>query len=314
MKVTPFFHVGENDDPLDIRRDNVFKAVFTKNTPESAGALSKLVSALIGRDITIVSIAANEPPPENVRDRQIRFDINCRAENGELVNVEMSLNPDFFELIRLEFYTAKLFMGQHIRGSGKNFDDLKQTYQIALLARERFFPDDVFLHTFEYYDPDHKVSLNGRTQIITLELSKLDEIVEKPIDEMSISERWAVFFEYLTDKGRRDKINTILEYEEGIAMAGQVLMTVSRDEEERARLFRDEKIELDYQSKMVTAQRIGFKKGLEEGHKEGREEGHKEGREEGREEIARNALAEGLSFETVQKITGLDLETIKNLS
>ena len=305
MKQPPVFHVYENDEPLDIRKDNIFKAVFTRNTPESAGALSRLVSAFIGKDITIVSIVANEPPPENVRDRQIRYDINCRAENGELVNVEMSFNPNVFEPIRLEFYTAKLFMGQNIRGE-KNFDDLKQTYQIAILAKERFFPDKVFFHTFEYYDPIHNVSLNGRTRIITLELTKLDEVVEKSANEMCISERWAVFFEYLTDKSKRDKINEILENEEGIAMAGQVLMKVSRDEEERARLLRDEKIELDYQSGMVTAQRIGFKKGLEEGHKEGLEEG--------RVEIARNALAEGSSIEYVQKITGLDLETLKNLS
>ena len=264
MKTTPIFHVHENDEPLDIRKDNVFKAVFTKDTPESVGALSRLVSAFIGRNITIVSIVANEPPSENIRDRQIRYDINCRAENGELVNVEMSLNPDVFELIRLEFYTAKLFMGQNIRGRTRTFDDLKQTFQIAILAQNRLIEDEVFFHTFEYYDPIHNVSLNDRTQIITLELSKLDVIVEKSTSEMNISERWAVFFEYLTDKGKRDKINQILEYEEGIAMASQVLMTVSRDEEERARLLRDEKIELDYQSKMVTAQRISYKEGRKE--------------------------------------------------
>ena len=308
MKFNPVFHVYENDDPLDIRKDNVFKAVFTRDTPESAEALSKLVSALIGRDITIVSIAANEPPPENVRDRQIRFDINCRAENGEVVNVEMSLNPDFFEPVRLEFYTAKLFMGQNIRGINKNFNDLKQTYQIAILAKKRFFPDSVFFHSFEYYDPIRKVSLNGRTQIITLELSKLDIIVKKPPCEMSISERWAVFFEYLTDKGKRDKINEILEYEEGIAMAGHVLMSVSRDEEERARLLRDEKIELDYQSKMVTAERIGYKRGHEkgqaEGHAEGHEKGRSEGRVEGQEENRRYILElinQGLSTEEIKQ-------------
>jgi len=38
-----------------------------------------------------------------------------------------------------------------------------------------------------------------------------------------------------------------------------------------------------------------------------------EGKAESREEIARNALAEGLSPEFVQKITGLDIETITNL-
>jgi hypothetical protein len=45
-------------------------------------------------------------------------------------------------------------------------------------------------------------------------------------------------------------------------------------------------------------------------HKEGLEEGL----DKGREEIARKALSEGVSFEIVQKITGLDRETLKNLT
>jgi hypothetical protein len=84
----------ENDDPIDIRRDNVFKAVFTKDIPASQKALGKLVSALIGREVAIVTIIANEPPIDDLRDRQIRFDIRCKAENGEPVNVEMSLSPN----------------------------------------------------------------------------------------------------------------------------------------------------------------------------------------------------------------------------
>jgi predicted transposase YdaD len=40
---------------------------------------------------------------------------------------------------------------------------------------------------------------------------------------------------------------------------------------------------------------------------------YEKGREKGREEIARNALAEGASIEFVQKITGLDMETVKSL-
>jgi hypothetical protein len=41
---------------------------------------------------------------------------------------------------------------------------------------------------------------------------------------------------------------------------------------------------------------------------------YNEGREEGREEIARNALAKGMSPEAVSEITGLDAETIKKLA
>ena len=56
--------------------------------------------------------------------------------------------------------------------------------------------------------------------------------------------------------------------------------------------------------------------GINEGLTEGREKGLAEGRAEGQREklqIARNLLAEGSTPDFVQKITGLDLETITNL-
>jgi len=258
-------YFDETEDIIDIRYDNVFKAVFTSGTPASQKALSRLISALICREITVITISVNEPAIDNIRDRQIRFDIHCRAKTGDLINVEMSLNPDPFELIRLEFYAGKLFTGQDIKGKSKNYDDLKQAYQIAILAKERFFKDEKFLHSFEYYDAVNGVSLNGKSRIITLELSKLEEIVEKSTDEMSAQEYWAVFFRYLTDTSKRHKINKIIELEEGIAMASKVLKSISKDEIERARLMSEYKYELDLQSKLVTAKR----KGKEEGKKEG---------------------------------------------
>jgi predicted transposase/invertase (TIGR01784 family) len=51
----------------------------------------------------------------------------------------------------------------------------------------------------------------------------------------------------------------------------------------------------------------------EEGLEEGLEKGLEKGRVNEQKEIARNALAEGASIEFVQKITGLDMETIKSL-
>jgi predicted transposase/invertase (TIGR01784 family) len=287
----------EDDDPVDIRYDNVFKAVFTRDTPESQGALSKLVSALVGRKLSIVAITANEPAVDDLRDRQIRFDINCRAEDGEPVNVEMGLNPEAYEPVRLEFHAGKLFTGQEIRGKDKTYDDLKQAYQVAILANERFFGDDIPLHTFEYYDPEHKVPLNGRSRIITLELSKLGKVVEKPVKDMTSPELWGVFFQYLQDKSKRDIINEILELEEGIAMASEVLMTISRDDVERARLMSELKYELDTQSRLVNAER----KGLAKGHAEGKLE------------IARNLKKMGLSVSQIAEGTGLATETIEQL-
>jgi len=40
---------------------------------------------------------------------------------------------------------------------------------------------------------------------------------------------------------------------------------------------------------------------------------YKEGHEDGREAIARNLLAEGSTLEFINKITGLDMETIQKI-
>ena len=286
-------YLDEADDPVNICYDNVFKAVFTQGTPESQAALSGLVSAITGRTLSVLSITANEPPVHNIRDRQIRFDIPCKAVNGELVNIEMSLNPDTFELVRLEFLAGKLFTGQDIRGSDKTYNDLKAAYQIAILAKGNFFSDDSFLHSFEYYDPDRSVSLGGRSRIITVELSKADKSVEKPVGEMGDAEMWAVYFRYLTDRNKRAKINEVIAREEGIAMASKVLITISKDEVERARLMSEYKYELDTQSRMVQAKR--------------------DGRQEEKLEIAGNFKKLGIPVSQIAQATGLSAKEIAKL-
>jgi hypothetical protein len=171
----------------------------------------------------------------------------------------MSLNPDAFEPVRLEFHAGKLFTGQDIRGRDKTYDDLQETYQIAILVKERFFPDEDFFHGFEYYDPRRRISLGGRSRIVTIELSKVERVIEKPVSAMNGAEQWAVFFRYLTDRTKRQKINELVEQEEGIAMASRELLRISKDEVERARLMSEYKYAVDTQSKIVQAKREGRK-------------------------------------------------------
>jgi hypothetical protein len=79
--------------------------------------------------------------------------MQCKSADGEYFNVEMSMNPDKFEPVRLEYYAGKLFTGQDIRGADKTYRELKMAYQIAFLANRYFFEDGEFLHIFKYYDP-----------------------------------------------------------------------------------------------------------------------------------------------------------------
>ncbi|MDR1231701.1 MAG: Rpn family recombination-promoting nuclease/putative transposase, partial [Spirochaetaceae bacterium] len=149
--------LNETDDPADICYDIVFKSVFTRDSPESRGALEDLLSAVTGQEIAVESTAASEPPAGSLLDRQIRFDINCRTADGELVDIEMSLNPSRHEPVRLEYYAGELFTSQGIRGSGQSYGNLKRAYQIAFLVNRNAFPDREYLHRFEYYDRERGV-------------------------------------------------------------------------------------------------------------------------------------------------------------
>ena len=59
-------------------------------------------------------------------------------------------------------------------------------------------------------------------------------------------------------------INKLVEYEEGIAMATEVLLEISRDEVERARLLSELKYQLDMQSEMTYAREEGLAEGRNE--------------------------------------------------
>ncbi|MDR0663008.1 MAG: hypothetical protein LBF80_02875 [Spirochaetaceae bacterium] len=82
---------------------------------------------------------------------------------------------------------------------------------------------------------------------------------------MTKPESWAFYFRYLTDKGKRQTINEIIKREEGIAMASEVLIRISRDEIEQARLRSEYKYELDTKSRIVQAHRDGEQEGRQEG-------------------------------------------------
>ena len=251
------------DDIINPCWDNVFKAIFTKAIPESRGSLEYLLSAILKRKLTVLSIIANEPPVDSINERQIRYDINCKFDDGELCNIEMTLNPGSYEPVRLEYYSSKLFITQDIRGRKKSYSDLKRSYQIALIVNAPIIKDDIFIHNFKYYDEENSISLNGKSHIITIELSKLEYIAQKPVSEMTALERWAVFFKFTPDKDKRELVNEIIRTEEGIAMAGQVLLNISKDEKERAWLTSEYKFAVDLQSKMVEAEREGIAKATE---------------------------------------------------
>jgi flagellar biosynthesis/type III secretory pathway protein FliH len=77
-------------------------------------------------------------------------------------------------------------------------------------------------------------------------------------------------------------------------MASEVLISISKDEAERARLMSEYKYQLDLQSKITYAKR----QGLQEGEAKGLRKGLQKGKQEGKQEIL-ELLKSGKSAEEI---------------
>ena len=92
-------------------------------------------------------------------------------------------------------------------------------------------------------------------------------------------------------------------------MAGQMLLNISKDEEELARIISEYKYIVDLQSKTVNARR----EGLEQGRQEGLERGLEQGMKQGIKQTAQNMLADGEPIEKIMRYTDLTRKEIESL-
>ena len=92
-------------------------------------------------------------------------------------------------------------------------------------------------------------------------------------------------------------------------MAGNLLMSISQDERERA-VFRSRRMfHTDRESDMATAE----DRGIQKGRAEGRAEGRVEGESAKALAIAKNLLDVGDSIDKIIMVTGLTYEEVENL-
>ena len=305
---------------ISICNDAIFKAVFTRNTTESRTALKSLLSAFLERELSVLHVMANEPAINDFRDRQIRFDISVEFNDGELANVEMTVNPKKYESQRFEYYTARLFVNQNIQGQDRSYRDLKPTYHLSFLYGN-LYPDKEWLHRFVYYDPERGVKMGGRTEILTVELKKLEkmntaETVEQ-IARIDCREGWALFMMYYREDKKSRIIQKIITMDDGIAAADQVMRRFTENQLENLAAISRDKFDFDTREELLEMKEAAREEGREEGHEEGHAEGLIEGRVEGEErkatDIARNMLMKGFSPEQTSELSGLDIAKVKRL-
>ena len=122
---------------------------------------------------------------------------------------------------------------------------------------------------------------------------------------MTALDKWSVFFQYAPDPQHRETVNKVIESEEVLAVAGELLMSISQNERERAIYRSRKKFQTDYQSDMATS--------WDNGVSVGKEIGIEIGEKNRSIEIARKLLKRNMLINDIIEDTGLTKQEIENL-
>ena len=194
------------------------------------------------------------------------------------------------------YYLTDLHSSQPAKGL-QRYDKLSRTYQITFCSYTVFPNRCKYVNSFSLRHDTTGELLCDAIQLVFVELSKLQDILDKPVSEMTVLDKWSLFLQYAPDREHREKVNEVIDSEEVLSVAGELLMSISQDERERAIFRSRRKFQTDYQSDIATAEDRGERKGIERRNIE----------------IARTMIADGESVEKIVRYTGLTIEELKHL-
>jgi predicted transposase/invertase (TIGR01784 family) len=186
------------------------------------------------------------------------------------------------------YYVCDLHSSQSSKG--KAYDELAKSYQITFCAYTVFPMREAFVNSYSLrHDIDNEL-LHDAIHVMFVELSKLDEILKKPVAEMTDMDKWGIFFRYAENPKCLDVVNEVIESKEALTVASTLLIGISQSEKERA-IFRSRRMyQSDLESNLRVAERTG------------------------RKEVARKILSRGFPVEEVVECTMLPREEVELLA
>ena len=217
------------------------------------------------------------------------------------------------------FSLCALYAKQESKGIP--FNSLSRTYQVMFCGFTVFRDRKDFINAFSMrHDKDNGL-LHNAIQSIFVELTKLREVLKKPIEQMTNMERFAIFLKYADNLRYRKIVNDVIKSKEELVVASEVLQSISRDEQERAIFHSRRMFQMDMESNLASAEQRGRTAGIIEGKKAGIIEGKKAGIIEGITEgerakalsIAQGLLSTNLTIEEIARVTGLAVEEVDHL-
>jgi len=270
------------------KTDTMFKMLFTQH-PD---LLENLVSALLAIPLECIQhfeIINTELPSDYLGGKFCRLDINMTV-NGQRVNLEVQIARQEHYINRVLFHWARDYSAALPEGG--DYRDLPRTVIISIIDFNQF----QCAHFHSEFCPLEVTRHERLTDKMSLHFFELQKL---PAGELTVSNKLLLWLS-LFKAGTEEELERIKALEEPImeqAINAYQRISVSPEFRELERLR--------------SMARHDEASALGEARREGEKRGEERGIQEEKLAVARNALSQGLSLEVIQRITGLDMETIK---
>ncbi len=188
---------GEKSPFANLLIDLAFKKAFDPDKPTSRNNLINLLNDLLEpqlkrpiKNVWTRNVAKNLSGSKE--SRTAIFDLHCRDDMGNLIEIEVQIREMDNFMKRLAFYASELVANQAEPGEEWNYD-VQPTYVIAL-TRFHVFDDENAVHRAAVTDLETGKQVMDTYNYAIIELSKVPFFIEKTSSDLS---KWLFFFRYL---------------------------------------------------------------------------------------------------------------------
>lgn len=236
------------------------------------------------KPVKLVKILENRVfTAEIIGDKSSILDVRAETDLGEKINIEVQLK----DLHNMEQRTLQYWGLEYTKSitAGKDYGVLPKVITINIINFDNIKLDD--FHTcFHLWEDDHPdYMLTDVLEIHFINMVKFRRIKGKDIVNKPL-ERWMTYLDVTTPE---ETLQEVIKMDVAINKTNERLNFVSQDKDFLREYHLREMAQSDWTTGVNTAV------------------------EKNKIEIAKNSLHEGLTMELIQRITGLDIDTIQSL-
>ena len=277
-----------------------------------------LLTTVLNKKINILELLESESNREAENDKYNRVDMLVRAEDDELIIIEVQATRQFDYFHRMVYGTSKT-VSEHFK-KAQEYEHVKKVISVNIVYFELGHGDD-----YVYHGTTNFIGLHTKNE---LELSSVQkELYEKERVCDIFPEHFILKINNFNDfaKDSLDEWIYFLKNEEikpefrapGLVEASEILDVLKLSAEDRA-IYEQEMENLSYEESITKSNfKAGKLEGMKEGVQKGEKIGIKKGRAEGEHlakiEIAKNLLSQNVSVEVIVSATSLSAEEIKKI-